>query len=237
MEEKQCNVCKEIKPINQFNKGSHVKKDGSKTHSYNCKECLKKYREKYYAKNRELSIAKANEWRKNNYEQSLQNTRNSYFRHREINLNRRKEQRNNEDPILLSEKRKKWYRNNPEPKLIAGKKWRENNREYMNEKQREWAKRNRDSRAAKQAERRAAKLQRTPKWLTKEDKQAIKEFYTKAKQITIETKIRHVVDHIIPLQGKLVSGLHVPWNLQILTESENSQKSNKCPCWDVKTEL
>jgi hypothetical protein len=66
--------------------------------------------------------------------------------------------------------------------------------------------------------------QATPKWA---NVSAIKEFYIGAQRLSKETGIPHEVDHIIPLQGKLVSGLHVPTNLQILTEKENQQKNAK----------
>ena len=74
---------------------------------------------------------------------------------------------------------------------------------------------------------RAAKLQATPKWLTAEHKQQIQEMYIESVRLTKETGIRYAVDHIVPLVHPLVCGLHVPWNLQILTRSENSKKTNK----------
>lgn len=71
------------------------------------------------------------------------------------------------------------------------------------------------------------KLKRTPKWLTIENHREIEQKYIEAQRKTIETGIPHQVDHIVPLRGKMVSGLHVPWNLQILTRSENGSKGNK----------
>src|SRR5271165_3915827 len=78
----------------------------------------------------------------------------------------------------------------------------------------------------KSAKYRAAKLKRTPHWLTQEHWKQIEAFYIEAKRLTQVTGIPHEVDHIVPLQGKNVSGLHVPWNLQILTESQNCSKNN-----------
>ena len=82
---------------------------------------------------------------------------------------------------------------------------------------------------ARTALRRAIKLQATPFWLTKEQKREIRAFYIEAARLTKETGIKHQVDHIVPLQGKTVTGLHVPWNLQILTASQNAAKGNRIP--------
>lgn len=73
------------------------------------------------------------------------------------------------------------------------------------------------------AKRRAEKLKRTPPWA---DIAAIRAIYEKARAITCATGVPHHVDHIIPLQGEIVSGLHVESNLQILTGSDNSKKKN-----------
>lgn len=59
------------------------------------------------------------------------------------------------------------------------------------------------------------------------NKEEIKAIYKEAKRLTQETGIVHHVDHIVPLKGKDVRGLHVPWNMQILTASENCRKGNR----------
>ena len=74
------------------------------------------------------------------------------------------------------------------------------------------------------ARRRAAELQRTPPWA---DHEAIRRVYQQAQEAALETGLSYHVDHIIPLQGRLVSGLHVHNNLQVLTALENSRKHNR----------
>jgi len=90
-----------------------------------------------------------------------------------------------------------------------------------------WSRQNPDKANAIKAKRRAAKILRTPPWLTREHFKAIRAFYTQAQILSNATGRLHHVDHIIPLQGELVSGLHVPWNLQVLTAPANLSKSNK----------
>lgn len=80
--------------------------------------------------------------------------------------------------------------------------------------------------AIRSANRRASQLQATPKWLTEYQKQGIALNYELARIITKELRLQMDVDHIIPLKGKNVCGLHVPWNLQIMCRSGNAQKKN-----------
>ena len=75
--------------------------------------------------------------------------------------------------------------------------------------------------------RECAKKHRTPAWLTAEHKVQMEAFYKKAHTRTKSTGTKMHVDHVVPLQGKTVCGLHVPWNLQVITASENLAKNNR----------
>lgn len=85
----------------------------------------------------------------------------------------------------------------------------------------EWGKRNRHKTRAYSAAYDAARRGAMPEWLTLEQRRAIEATYATA------TVLGLTVDHIDPLRGKDRCGLHVPWNLQLLTASENSRKSNR----------
>ena len=107
--------------------------------------------------------------------------------------------------------RKEYYKINKETENISSSKYKKEHRAQCN---------------ATNTKRQAAKLNRTPSWLTKQDFKDIEKIYVKAKELELQDGIKYHVDHIIPLQGRLVSGLHVPSNLQILTSTENLSKSN-----------
>lgn len=70
---------------------------------------------------------------------------------------------------------------------------------------------------------RAGRFQSVPVWA---DWKEIYKFYSLAKKLTRKTGIPHEVDHIVPINGKNVSGLHVSWNLQVITAKENLKKRN-----------
>jgi hypothetical protein len=105
-------------------------------------------------------------------------------------------------------------------------KWRDANREKIAEKGRRWRELRKDLNCAKSAKRRAAMRCRVPAWVTDDDVSKIKAVYSRAADLTRQTGIDHHVDHIFPLLGRTVSGLHVPENLQVLTATENYRKRN-----------
>ncbi|NBW18858.1 MAG: HNH endonuclease [Caulobacteraceae bacterium] len=134
----------------------------------------------------------------------------------------------------IKEKRRKKYAENPEKELATSRvrsaEWRAANPDKVKAQQplkSAYKKANRHKGAALLAKRRAAKKQRTPSWLTEDHLWMIEEAYEIAEVRSRVTGISWHVDHICPLQGKTVSGLHVPWNLQVITAAENIAKGNR----------
>lgn len=210
---KQCKHCLQKKPLSEFYKDKS-KSDG---YRYICKACTKiqnsnnieqkrAYSRKYYNDHKEEYA----QYREQNRQICRQRVHDSYIKNKEARLeySRNYYQKNK---IELTKKHKEYDELHPEIRKNAIIKYRNKNPELLN---------------FICAKRRAARKQATPAWANIEK---IREFYILAKKLTKETGIKHVVDHIIPLQSKIVCGLHVENNLQILTESENCKKSNKFP--------
>ena len=108
------------------------------------------------------------------------------------------------------------------------------NKDKLNQAARKWSRENRDKANASQARyrknnphkinARAAERRRRHQMFGKIFKQEIYVVYEKAREISKCTGVPHHVDHIVPLNGQTVSGLHVPWNLQIIPAKVNQSK-------------
>jgi len=127
---------------------------------------------------------------------------------------------------IIKEQHKEWTDRNQESERLRLRQHARANKEQYAERSRLWRKDNPHLHAAKEAKRRSAKLNRTPPWLSEADISRIKSIYKACNRITKKTGVLHHVDHIVPLQGKNVSGLHVPWNLQVIPAKQNLSKSN-----------
>jgi hypothetical protein len=108
-----------------------------------------------------------------------------------------------------SQQYQEWIQNN---KALSSARWQKKNKGKVNANTRKYQ---------------AAKLKRTPTWLTSFELLHMQCLYQVAAMRSKESNQKWHVDHIIPLQGKNVSGLHVPWNLQVVPAEDNIKKSNK----------
>ena len=115
-------------------------------------------------------------------------------------------------PDKVAAEAKRFFEANRESEKLRCKVYRENNKDVI---------------AAQAALRRSKIKNATPPWVTKQHKQDMRAMYTLAKKYKTVFGQDYHVDHIVPLSGKNICGLHVPWNLQLLLASVNHRKSNK----------
>lgn len=119
----------------------------------------------------------------------------------------------------------RYYEKNKEKCMAASHKWRSGSGKSY-----EYTKRRREKNIglanAFNAKRHASKMQRTPPWLNAGhffELECVYKYCSALRSVGLD----YEVDHIVPLQGKTVSGLHAPWNLQLLKASENASKGNR----------
>ena len=132
-------------------------------------------------------------------------------------------------------KRRDAYAANPDKEKAIAKirsaEWRKNNPNHLGAKAAKLAYKAKrpDKRQADVAKRRAAKLLRTPAWLTADDFWMLEEAYALAQLRSRALGFSWHVDHVYPLQGRIVPGLHTPLNVQVIPGVENVRKANRMP--------
>lgn len=199
MEVKKCSKCEEFLIIESFRKNKRYKGG----HVTWCKPCEKEYHKNH----RSLNKKKNSDYQK------------AYAKKNAKKIATRKAKYYQEKKEIIDAKNKAWAAENPEKRKLHRDAYSTKNPDAKSSYYRE----NKNKFAASTRKRQAAKIKRTPSWA---NKQLIDAFYLEAKRLEELTGIKFHVDHIIPLQGELVSGLHVETNLQLLPAHENLGKSN-----------
>tara|TARA_R110000868_G_scaffold78283_3_gene223508 strand:+ start:7266 stop:7952 length:687 start_codon:yes stop_codon:yes gene_type:complete len=222
MTEKKCRLCQLMKPLEGFPTRASAK-DGRRT---DCRDCvnnakkmwslenvekIKKYNVDYQIRHPERVKAASHAAKKRHRQRNLEECRAAY----------RDWYANNKDKARAAStnwaiKHPNWFKNyaieNKEKIAVKNKNWAQNNKGLVREKTRRYQ---------------ATKLKATPPWLTAIHHAQIQEMYDVAVALEMQTGVPHHVDHIHPLQGQELCGLHVPWNLQVLPWRDNIAKSNK----------
>lgn len=170
-----------------------------------CKPCTKKYNADYRKKHAEkLKLEKLKHY---------ENNKADY-------IARAKEWKsNNHDKVAISIK--KYYALNKKKETARIAEWESNNKERRKAAKRDWRQHNKARLAAQCRERQARKLNATPAWASLRE---INIEYELAKWCTDVLGIQYHVDHVVPLQGRNVCGLHVHYNLQVIRAIDNLKK-------------
>lgn len=214
---KLCPKCKTEKSTDLFYK---CKKNASDLQSY-CKSCIK--------------VANAS-WAENNkdkfkdYQSKFRGTdkRKQYIKlYKEQKadfISARRKEYKEENSERIKEGNRLYAKLNSDKIRSINKKYYEENRELILSKSKEYRRKNKSRYAKHSSLRRATERRAQPTWLTREDLIRMELIWGLRELKSFVTKEEYEVDHIVPLRGKTVCGLHVPWNLRVILRYENRSK-------------
>jgi len=192
-----------------------------------CAGCSKTYDKQYKANNKK-KIAQYNKGYRNKNKEYLMMQQKEWYQNNKKEVNKQHKKYVEQNYEKISEYNKEYnICNRDKIKLCSGK-YKKHNKNHLNKQQRLYRQNNKAQNNAYCASRRAWRIQARPIW---SNIKIIHDIYEDCQDLNICTRIAggneiFHVDHIVPLQGVNVCGLHVEYNLQIITASENLQKGN-----------
>ena len=232
METKKCNGCWETKASSEFSKDKSSK-DGLQQ---KCKSCNAAYRaankeaillknKNYYQANKEAIAVKTKAYRIENKDAITQRKRAYVAANKEAEAARKRAwyEANKE---LAIERTRKWYLENKEYADARNKQYRERTKEMKAAYDKEFDRNNKAYRSALKAANRAKRRYRVVAWDTEFTEFVCEEAYHLAELREEVTGFKWHLDHVIPLCGEKVSGLHVWNNFAVIPASENLSKNN-----------
>lgn len=224
---KACRKCGAEKALEDF-KPRKSSPDGRRNE---CRECSEAFAAEWRAANKPKIAAYNRKWAQKDPERTRA-------------LNKASVERQKANRSDFAERRRasyrKWLAANPEKAKAATAAWlaknpgfrqryAEENREHLRALYKAWAKANSGKVVAQARKHQLLKAQAMPKWLSPEQLALIDANYSMAATLTRLTGVKYQVDHIYPLNNPRVCGLHVPWNLRVITAKANRKKWAKLP--------